>query len=386
MKKIGIVTFYTAVNYGVRLQALALQEAIKLQGYDAVIINYPHHKTHDTKMSKWDRWLKIKERIRHLLSPNGVRRYLFMKRFRKSEDEKGKRKSFKLFSENNLCLTIPCETYKDVVDQSVEFDACICGSDQIWNPNYTECNPVFFLRFVDNEKRISYAPSIGVSEIPKQYVGVYSEFLGEFASLSAREKTASEIVKDLTGRECRTVVDPTLLHGPDFWNRFSFDCCIKEDYILIYFLGYSPLHKKVVSRLETLTNLKILNIPICYETATCSRFTQIHASPEQFLSLVRDAKYVLTDSFHGVAFSVNYRKDFFAVSRNDTKYSLNSRIFDFLGAISLSDRIITTINASDYLLTKIDYLVPENLLEKWVSDSKDYLKSSLSEALNNGDK
>ena len=153
--------------------------------------------------------------------------------------------------------------------------------------------------------------------------------------------------------------------------------------MLLYFLGYSPLHKKVIHRLKTLTNIQIINIPICYETASSESFLQVHASVEQFLTLISKAKFVLTDSFHGVAFSVNFRKNFYAVSRNDTKVSLNSRIVDFLDRISLKDRVINADNVSDYQLSEIDYSEPDRLLSSWVKESKEYLSSSLAEATKN---
>ena len=383
MKNVGIVTFYTAINYGVHLQAFALQEAVSQMGYESVIVNYPHHKANIEKDGILKRLFSKLKKINRLASPDGIKRFLYMRKFRNSEAELEKKKSFQLFTNTRFRLTPRCESMQDVIEKTEGCSSFICGSDQIWNPNYTECNPVFFLQFAPKNTRIAYAPSVGVSSIPKELSGKYKEFLDGFLHISARESTGASLISNLTGHKCLTVVDPTLLHDTEFWNHLSSDQVRGEEYVLIYFLGFSPLHKKVIDRLKTLTSIKIVNIPICYETASDKSFEQVHASIAQFLSLIRDAKFVLTDSFHGVAFSVNYRKNFYAVSRNDTKYSLNSRIADFLNKISLNDRVIYNDNVSDYKMSEIDYSETDELLCSWVNESKEYLSSSLAEATKN---
>ncbi|MBP5245984.1 MAG: polysaccharide pyruvyl transferase family protein [Clostridia bacterium] len=377
MKKIGIATFYTAINYGVHLQAYALKEAIEQGGYGAQIVNYPHHLQKEAKENS-----KIKKylgKITNVMTPHGIKRYFFMKNFRRSEAENAKKKSFKKFSAENFNLTEYCDKYSDVENICGSFDAFVCGSDQIWNPHYTACNPFFFLRFAPEKGRIAYAPSIGVSEIPKEYEENYKKYLGEFASLSSRESSACDTVQKLTGRECKTVVDPTLLHSGDFWDKLSEKCDIEGDYALLYFLGFSDTHKKIIEKIAS-QGLKIVNIPICYETASDARLIQKHASIGEFLSLMKGAKYVLTDSFHGAAFAVNYKKNFYSVSRSDTKFSLNSRTADFLRKITLENRIIDKSNVSDVSFDEIDYSKVQELLEAWKKDSLEYLYSALGKA------
>ncbi len=377
MKKIGIATFYTAINYGVHLQAYALKEAIEQGGYGAQIINYPHHLEKSAQQDG-----KIKKylgKITNVMTPHGIRRYFFMKKFRASEAENSKKKAFRAFSKEKFNLSEYCDTLSDVEKIKTDLDACVCGSDQIWNPHYTACNPFFFLRFMPENARIAYAPSIGVSEIPEEYEKTYKEYLGGFSSLSARETTACDTVKKLTGRECENVVDPTLLHSADFWDKLAKESEITGEYALLYFLGFSDVHKKVIDKIAQ-TGIKIVNIPICYETASDKRLTQIHASIEEFLSLVKNAKYVFTDSFHGAAFAVNYKKNFYSVNRSDTKYSLNSRTADFLRKISLENRIIDKSNVSDVSFDEIDYSKVQELLEAWKKDSLEYLYSALGKA------
>ena len=370
-KRVGIATLHSAINYGVYLQAYAMQKKVEDFGYDAEIIHYVKRTESVATSGKKS---KIKRLLMH---PVQTKKIIDNKIMKSGSDFAGRSFSFSKFASRNFNLTRLCNDMSDAEKIGQKYDAVVCGSDQIWNPVHTDCNPYYFLQFVAPEKRIAYAPSVACEEIPEKYFEDFKNYISSFASISVRESSGAELVEKITGRKCENTVDPTLLYDRNFWNQFAYgDRLVKEPYIFCYFLGGTEIHKKAIDRIEKETGKKVVLSPFDSEINNLKKGEKIYADIEQFLTLVRDADFVLTDSFHGVAFSVNFRKSFAAVKRHDIDAGKHTRLNDFLSKISLSDRIVTDENINTFNFSEINYEKSENLLQSWIKSSEDYFRNS----------
>lgn len=375
-KRVGIATLHSAINYGVYLQAYAMQKKVEDFGYDGEIIHYVK-RTEST--SSAGRASKIK---RLLLHPVQTKKIIDNKIMKSGSNFAGRSFSFSKFASKNFNLTRLCNDMDDAEKIAGKYHAVVCGSDQIWNPVHTDCNPYYFLQFVPPEKRIAYAPSVACEEIPEKYLEDFKNYISSFSSISVRESSGAELVEKITGRKCENTVDPTLLYDKNFWNALALpERIVKEPYIFCYFLGGTEIHKKAIDRIEKETGKKVVLSPFDYEINSLKKGEKIYADIEQFLTLVRDADFVLTDSFHGVAFSVNFRKSFAAVKRGDIDPGKHTRINDFLSKISLADRIVTEENIDNFKFSEINYEESENILQSWIKASEDYFRNSLEKVL-----
>src|SRR5699024_6376917 len=234
MKKVAIITLNGYFNYGNRLQNYALQELLKGQGFEVeTIIN-------ETKFNKQpkSKVQVIKEKsVKDLFTVlnTKVQNYLYKNKLNQKRAE-----IFKDFTSSNILETEYSISEKHIPgDLSEKYNFFVTGSDQVWNPNYRKGSFIEFLTFVPCEKRIAYAPSFGVSEIPKEYIKNYQLWLSEMAHLSVREEAGAKIIKDLTGRDATIVLDPTMMLTKGKWlsiSRVPTDKP-KKRYLLTYFLG-----------------------------------------------------------------------------------------------------------------------------------------------------
>lgn len=378
MKRIGIVTFHTAINYGVYLQCYALQERIKYFGYDAYIIDYRKRTDDAVTVNKSASFIKkIIENKKSIFKINKIFGYFKMKKIKKSNLYQKRIKKFHDFSNKYHQLTQYCESYEEVNSIGKDFDACVCGSDQIWNPLYTKCNPVFFLKFMPENKRIAYAPSIGTGDIPLEMRNEFAEAVAGMSFLSVREKDGADIIKELTGLNAKVVVDPTLLLHKNDWLKLISEDKEKEPYVLCYFLSRSNNHLKILNKLKSNTGLNVIQIPMAYEEYVSPTGKHCYASINEFITLFHNAEFILTDSFHGVVFSVIFNRNFYAIKRSDTGRGLHSRIDNFLKKLDLSERIVTDKNCDLIDITITNYSRANNILEEWRQESNDYLRDSL---------
>lgn len=377
-KTVGIATLHTAINYGVYLQAYALQEKIRSFGYDTQIINYDKRVDREKKKTSVERlstfWSHAK----------GFREIVERKRFNNKAECQKRAREFERFSNERFTLSPYCSNCDDVRTFAQEkYAACVCGSDQIWNPNHTKMNPFYFLDFVSSDKKIAYSPSVSCVSVPHQYKEDFFKKVEDFRFVSTREKTGSNIIEKELGISCPTVVDPTLLFDRDFYDKIACKEKIeKEPYVLCYFLDYSPLHQRAVQAIKDKYGMKTVVIPNAPQVYNEIEGEKIFASVEEFLSLVGNADFVLTDSFHGTSFSVIYKKPFYSIKNygNEGKFT---RIFDFLSEIGLEDRIITNEKIDNLTVSKTDYSEAEDKLKKWAAFSEKYLENALSETVGN---
>ena len=356
--KAGIVTFHKALNYGAVLQAYALQETLKRLNCDTYIVNYT---------SQYMNLSLHKPKLFEYKNP-----FNFIRDTKSYKKKHIKSLRLQSFAKKHFNLTNPLnrETIESV---SGDFDVFFAGSDQIWNENITKADDVYYLSFAEPNKRCSYAASIGVTDIPNEWVPHFSKYLSSFRTISVREESARQALKKQVNIESQRVLDPTLLLS---WNEYSkltrhYD---KEKYILLYLLFYSTTLIESAIKLSNETGLpvKCINgsgIPV-------KKFEDYSdCGIEEWLSIIHDADYVLTNSFHGLAFSLNFNKNF-NVELPPANVNSSSRINDVLQLFSLNDRKISN---GELNKAPIDYIRINEMLDFEREQSIAFLKNVLFE-------
>lgn len=286
-KKVGIVTFPRAINYGTVLQALALQEAVAARGAFAYFADHFCEKiVNADKLLDGTRILDWKYVAAHLLNYPTARTRI---------------KRFAAFA--TLHMRFGSEIPQDA-------DIMIAGSDQIWNMDITGNDTYYFLDFPKRDtKKASYAASFGVESLKSEQLSSLKGLLNDFDCISVREKQAAELIKTVIGKDVPVVLDPTFLLCREEWE--SYMAPAKEDeYIFVYTVFNSKTVWEFAEALSTKTGLPIKTVSYSrlHKHTAAYDYT---AGPSEWLRYMADAAYVVTNSFHGVAFSVNFKKQFF---------------------------------------------------------------------------
>lgn len=362
--RIGILTFHNAINYGAVLQAYAMQRAILKLGIECEIINYScaavERQYRRKKMRECASW---KVYINDIMSLHRLDR---------------KKEAFRSFSDSNLVLSQRISRISECNTRG--YDAIIVGSDQIFNPKNTDGDGAYLLNFHTNSKKIAYAASVGNNKFfdlwQEKYNIDYKSLMSEFKAISFREREAADFAAQLFGQPYKTVVDPVLLMGNDLWERFC-RTQEKEDYIFVYNLGNNSHLVKTVKNIRIKTGLKVyvVNKDIKGDILFYKYNNISSVSPEEFLKMLFGAKYVVTDSFHGTAFSILFHKRFYSVV-NPGANNTNSRIRCLLEELNLENRIVSLNCKMD--LDKIpNYNEADKRLQIMRTDSFMWLKKAL---------
>ena len=379
-KKVGLITIYMVFNYGAELQAYATQKVLKLMGYDAELINYPFYKNKrhiSTKASKPTFPFSIEKKISEWAYPKIARLKILLQHNR---NEKKRIDNFLQFHNENTSLSPEYRTIESLYNSVKKYDAYVVGSDQVWNPGiYSSLDP-YFLKFAPKKsKRLSYASSFGVSHIPDYTNNYFRDALSELDNISVREENAVQLVNDLCGKEALWVLDPTLLLNVREWMEVAKPVAdLPEKYLLLYELTPCPYLKELALKIAKEEDLKVVRIT--KDAALVEKDGSIinvtDAGPSEFLWMFDHADFVVTNSFHGTAFSINFNKDFFVVT--PARMNNNSRQQSILRLFNLSERIIKEgepLPANN--LWKIDFVPVNDILERERTKSKDYLKKAI---------
>ena len=211
------------------------------------------------------------------------------------------------------------------------------------------------------------------------------EGLKDFKWLSCREKTGAELLKKVTGKDIPTVLDPTLLLKDTEWNKYEVSEVIGKPYILMYFLGERKDCREYVTELSKKYDLEIVTLPHNYVDLNRIDGNSKFIGPAKFLNLIKNAELICTDSFHGTAFSINYKKPFYSFCKRKEKESNsdNSRIPNLLASLGLEDRLISDSVLKDNY--DIDYSLAEIKLNDLRNRSLDYLSNMLNETFERED-
>lgn len=352
MKKIGIITIVKANNYGAELQSYALQQKLNMLGYDAEIIDYLFYKNplfRKTQKAKPVFKFSLKKQIKEFafIKLQNLKNIFFRK------NVKLRNKKFDLFHKENTRFSETFFTIDKLYDTELHYDVYISGSDQIWNPNlYSSLEPYFLTFAPKDAKKISYASSFGISHLPNQYIEKYKRWLEGYKAISVRENTGVKIIEQL-GLKSEWVLDPTLLLTKGEWTKIEKPINVPDKYILVYELINSKFLEIFAAHMSNMMGYKVVRI--CKDVFTPknkNNFINImDAGPAEFVYLFNHADYIITNSFHGSAFSINFNKNFYVVlpkhkDNNSRQISL-LELFKLQNRIIYEDSDINSINISD---------------------------------------
>lgn len=375
MKTIGIITYHHYNNYGTMLQAFALQEKIDQLGYRAELIDFKQ----DNSLSKYE---LLKLRIKRLpVYIKERKKYRILAETK--EKEKEKNALFERFYETYLHIgKEKYSTTEQLINNPPIYDGYVVGSDQTWNPFVANSPEAFFLPFVKNKiKKGSYGPSLAVKSLSPSKEIEYREKLSDFSFLSCREQDGANLLSCITEKEVKCVLDPTLLITGAEWEKYCNPDMQIEPYILVYFLGEKIEHRKVVEKIRKFTNWKVIALPAAYLEMGNVNYEKIWGGPTEFLTLIKNAALICTDSFHGTMFSINFQKNFFTFCKSSDleESSENSRIYSALNIFGLSNRVVRNIEDIELSDLSIDYKKVNPILEEQRNDSVKYLRDMLFE-------
>lgn len=374
--KVSILTFHRATNFGTALQAFATEKGIAKLGVDTEIIDYrPEYIERTLKVRKIRNAKSIKEVvsicINAVIYPGMAKR--------KSE-------SFKRFFEIMKISDKVCFNTNEVAEQAQKYDVVLSGSDQLFNKNITADDMTYFIPF-EHKRKITFSSSFGERKLSEDRVKEIAPYFSKFDYISVREKTAHDILEQIKVynplcKSAVSVLDPTFLLSKDEWNEYSSKelRLPKNGYILTYYMIETPLLRAITKALKDKTGLKVVNIKPSKKQVLLRQGKNLaFAGPSEFLACYKNASYVVTNSFHGTAFAINYGIPFFTSTLPVSMAGeVNSRLTDICELFSLSHRWIDSYDK----LSKTDITKPfekESLgyIEKMREHSFDYLREAL---------
>lgn len=345
--KVGILTFHATTNYGATLQAYALSQSLKKLGHDVELIDYQPKRLTDSYFN-----------------------HLYKNRFFAVNAIKADK--FKKFLHSEMKLT--AKRYRSNAEMNElnnKYDIVICGSDEIWNINspHTGFDPAFFLDFVSNPniRKFSYAPSFGTTKDLGENKEKIYELLRSFDAISVRDTNSLMLVKNEGSLQAQKVVDPTLLGE---YTQIISPPKIKKDYILVYG-GLRPAEQSYVKQVANMEGLDLIAIGYPCKTA---RLNRPDIGPKEWLGYFSKASYVFTNFYHGLLFSLIFRKPFTVFDRADKSV----KVRDILSELNLSDRILTKELLSS-IPTRLSYelALDEISLNRLINDSKAFIHQSI---------
>jgi hypothetical protein len=361
--KIGIITFHRAQNFGAVMQAYALQEYLRNSGYDAEIIDY-RNKYFEKRYSLYDlTFLFDRKNIFASLSVLCNRYLTFRNRFEK-------KRKYEIFRHDYL--RISKKAYYSKNDFGNEYDIYICGSDQIWNPVITrKIDPVYFLAFGTNRKKIAYAASSDLSA-NKHYErnsALLRDFLNSLDVISVREDSLAVELRKYTKKEIHTAVDPVFLFSRAFYLNILRDPGV-QNYILVYHVAESKSASKIARETAKDNNKDLIEIHSNPFPFLDNKIHKHNLGPLDILGYIYYADIIFTNSFHGSALSIIMNKNFYVINSN------SSRLKNLLGIFGLEKRFINTISEVNQN-SNIDYGMINTRAEQVIALSKKYLSGNL---------
>lgn len=348
------VTWITYRNFGTYLQAYALQQAMKSLGYENRILDDRRFVLSNPLRAFLGRWKR--RLLGQPTAPVNIAAY-------------------RDFRERYLQVD---ERWTDYADLNLRYDLFLCGSDQIWSP-YFKVNPYYYLGFTDKPK-VAYAPSTGTGRLPDSYRRETKPLLDRFSAIAVREASAARAMSDYVDNEVRTVADPTLLLKAAEWEQVAAPVENAETpYLLCYFLSPNAWYMDYAR-----TEARRLGMPlkVFYNRSEYRGYgdERLSVGPGEFLTYIRQATKVFTDSFHASIFSILFHKDFVTFKRFEDggERDQNARIADLFSRLGLSARFIGRDRLAEASgLPMPDYAVVDERLSSLREESKGYLSEAL---------
>jgi len=355
--KVGIITFHRAHNLGAILQAYALTAFIKREIADAELIDFFPNNA-----------IPHKDSLTHKLLRTG-KRVISGKKY---EQRLEKERRMSAFMSHYALSARSFYGDKDMITDPPEYDVLVSGGDQILNQTLSGNSISYYLAFDNKARKISYSSSFGRTQISKEEERLVSEELLKFERIACREASGAKIIESLTGKKAQVVVDPVFLLEDNQWNAVSSDNQYDSPYILVYAMEDTEQLQNAVSAAKERYGYPVVVVQGKRMDHNFGGVVDHSCGPAEFISYIRDAAVIVTNSFHGIAFSILYKKDFFAVAHSER----NARIEDLLNMVQADSRLIGWENEPNEILPidgKIayDYMLPN------IELSKKYLRSAI---------
>lgn len=358
--KIGILTFHNTTNYGAALQAYALQQKILQLGAECEIVDY-----HCAAIEQ-------REAVALPMFNGGLYSYAcaWKDYFRKHP----KYRVVKDFINKNMILSSGSYNKRNVKNVNCLYDKFIVGSDMVWELGITDSDTTYMLDFADCCKKYSYAASIGVDRIANEHFDVVKDNLNSFCQLSVRESHGRNALDRILSKEIRIDVDPTLLHNGEFWSKIcEFHNDIPNEFILLYFLDGNGVMLNVARQIaekKTLPIVLLSDTDVTIEGVNVVR----NCTVEEFLGWIKKATLVITGSYHGMIFSMNFNTQFMYYNRANS-----SRMESIAQYGKVQNRRIVDENV--YPNDRIDFSKVNPLLDKLRIGSIEYLENIVTNKL-----
>lgn len=376
--KVGIIThFYLSQNYGGNLQAYALCEVVKTLGYSAEQISY-------------DRTAQKKLTLKRILT---TAYHVGKKTTRKvlhpivSHNLNIRRNAMLSFNQTVIPHSAKVFTDGSLSDAIIQYDVFITGSDQVWHP-IAYC-PAYRLDFVPSSKiKLSYAASIAKDQLTDEQLAVFKKSLADFTAVSVREQNAVDLLCSVSPELVERVLDPTMLFTSNDWDELCSERIIEQPYMFCYYLGDDIAERKLATQYARQHHLKLVTLPhLLGYFRTCDKQfgdEQLYAiSPEDFISLIKYADIVCTDSFHATVFSGIYKKEYVVFNRVGAS-SMSSRIYSLTSLYETRERFCDTADKQtiEYIesLSPIDYTRKLKTFEQMKDSSIAFLRDNLKKA------
>lgn len=364
MKKIGIITFHKSKSYGAVLQAYATLQVIKKMGYDAEFVDYTNYYEQNRKKI-------LKKGINGLYSflKCRVKEIMFRDKY---WEEKAFGNILDIYDYS--CSKIKSSNIQDF--KKIKYDTIIVGSDQVWNPNITNgIDETYLLNFGVTLNRISYASSMGSYKLNESEKEIYIKNLQKFSFISVRELYSKNELQDLTDKNIKIVIDPTMLLTTNDWNTLinkfvSNSKEIQQKYILSFFVGgTTDTYQEYIDYVKKELGLPAWNIHINLHQRFGIDKTLAGVTVPEFINYIKNASFIITDSFHGTVFSLLFKKNFLPLNN-----VLNPvRVKELLNKFGISDRL----NNLKKINNEINYKKVNDILEKNREDSFSWLRSAI---------
>lgn len=373
--KIGVLTMPLKTNYGGLMQAYALQTVLKPFGEEVEILSRCYPKT------KYSAWGRLNNEV-----------VLFIRRLRGERIKNLNEKEFKWVSKNtqrfidlhfnkSRPLTSTLELKEYVQKKGV--DVFVVGSDQVWRPRYCPCVEDYFLGFTQNQKvkRIAYAASFGVSEweYSEEESKKCSELAKKFDAISVREDSGVDLCRKYLGVQATHVLDPTMLLQKADYIKLAEGSKESKGNLFFYILDHDTPKDNLLKKIEMATGYRPYE---CMPQRTLfhgeikHRQDCVFPAPEQWLRSFADAKMVVTDSFHGAAFSIIFNKPFWVIGNPNRGLA---RMESLLKMFGLSDRFVNLDNDNGQIDWKasVDWHAVNESLDTWRKESIVFLKNAI---------
>ena len=371
MKSAGVLTFFRPINYGAVLQAAAMQRVLESIGYHAEVIDYRFPRIERyRRLFRPEEYWPMRKSPGHLIRRIGADILYAPARVRQ-------KKAFDRFLRDKVRLSARTfHTRMELEEACQQYDVYVVGSDLVWNPEMAEgVDPVCFLNFVQNraDKRlVAYAPSIGLTQLEEGCLAEYERLLRNLDAISVREASAARLLQPLTEKKVEQVLDPTLLMETEGWRALMTPGSEDGRYVLSFMVEYSPLLIQLVKELADREGLTIIHFDVKQFYGHRKKRSANAAGPDEFLWLVQNAEHVVTNSFHGCAFSLLFHRDLWCIPHTQR----GTRMTELLNSLGIGDRIVTE-ETDRTAVHAIDYGMVDERLRARRGESLRFLRKAL---------